>query len=113
MFDSYRASAKKWIADRPFLKKISIVGLIEVLGGVILTLVLGIQAWAGAGRKYRLCVGALAAGVTIGVFVYRCHPNLLSFLNDPSKKIAVAFGGVPILLLALTFFLESLRSKLP
>lgn len=100
--------------DHPWLKKISIVGLIEGLGGVILMLVLGIQAWAQTelGRKYRLFTGSLAVGVILGVLCYTVFPRLLSFLDDPSAKAWMAFAGLPILLLAFTFFLESVRTKL-
>jgi len=110
MFDSFRAQLKP-IDIRASL---SIVGLIGIAGGVVLMFGLGIQAWAQteSARKYRLCAGAIAVGVILGIFIYWWHPNLLSFLIDPWWKLAVAFGGLPILLLALTFFLESLRKKL-
>lgn len=109
----FQASLKKWI-NNPWVKAISIVGLIAGFGGVVLTLVLGIQAWAQteSARKYRLCAGALVAGVLLGVFFYTVYPGLLLSVVDPSAKAWVAFLGVPILLLAFTFFLESLRRKL-
>ncbi len=100
--------------DYPWLKKISVIGLIRGLGGVILMLVLGMQAWAqpDPGPKYRLFTGSLAVGVLLGALCYTVWPRPLSFLDDPSAKAWAAFAGIPILFLAFTVFLESLRTKL-
>lgn len=114
MAETLQAWRLRMIRDHPWLKMASIVGLIEVLGGVILIFVLGIQAWAPTepARKYRLCASALAVGLILGLFVYSYHPGVLSFLDEPWAKVAAAFGGGPILLLAFTFFLDSLRKQL-
>lgn len=98
----------------PILRALNIIGLLDGLGGLILTLVLGLQAWkqTNVGRKYRLCAGSLAAGVIAGYVFYFVCPDVLSSLVDPAARGWIAFTGFPILLLAVTFYLESLRTRL-
>jgi hypothetical protein len=99
---------------RALLRAVNIIGLLDLLGGLILTIALGSKAWqqAGEGRKYRLCAGSLAAGVIPGYLFYAVWPTLLSSLVDPAARGWIAFTAFPILLLASTFYLESLRMKL-
>ena len=114
MWKAFRAWLTKWVNDRPWLNKVSLVGLINFVGGVLLTLVLGLRAWAQTdlGRGYRLCAGALAIGIILGYVFYAVCPKVLSSLIDSSARPWIAFGVLPILLLAFTFYLESLRTKL-
>jgi hypothetical protein len=51
---------------------LSLVELLNIVGGSILLLVLGPKAWADKpGRKYRLCAGALAVGLMLGSWIFR------------------------------------------
>ena len=111
MADSF---LQEMIKNNPRLAKISILGLSEVFGGVLLLFVLGIQAWTqtDVGRAYRRRAGALTVGVILGYVFYAVYPKVLSSLIDRSARGWIAFAGLPILLLAFTFFLESLRKNL-
>jgi hypothetical protein len=103
---------QKLIRDYPWIKVISIVGLIEGLGGLLLMFVLGVKAWTRLGRGYRLCAGSLVVGITLGyIFYFRC-PDLLKTEIDSSARPWIAFGVIPIVLLASTFYLDSLRIRL-
>jgi hypothetical protein len=99
---------------RALLKAVNVIGLLNLLGGLILTIVLGSKAWkqTAEGRRYRLCAGSLVAGVIVGYFFYAVWPTVLSSLVDPAARGWIAFTAIPIVLLACTFYLESLRVKL-
>jgi hypothetical protein len=89
--------------------------LIDVIGGfVLLVLLFSTDPWVNAtdaARKIRLRTGSLVIGILLGIVFLRLFPKDLPFSFDPSWRLWLAFGGIPLLVTVVILFLERLRKK--
>ena len=89
--------------------------LIEVVGRIVLVVVLLTPAaWTATtdnARRTRLGAGSFTIGVSLGILALIYLPGSLSFFFDPSWKLWIALVGIPLLLMVITFVLESVRRR--
>ncbi len=89
--------------------------MIDVFGGLLLCAVLfRREPWSDSSdvaRKTRLIAGALMMGLLLGALVYVRWPQVIWFINEQDTKAWTAFVGIPIIVLAIVFFLNSLNGK--
>jgi hypothetical protein len=90
--------------------------VIDIIGGVLLVIFLAsTRGWSqisGPARRMRLSVGGLFLGFVAGTVLYKYFPGAFWFSDDRSTRAWAAFAGLPLVLLAITFFLESLSKRL-
>ncbi|HYW71609.1 MAG TPA: hypothetical protein VE961_11280 [Pyrinomonadaceae bacterium] len=92
--------------------------LIDTIGGIALTFLLGKKvSWKDVNdeaKQIRVFVGAVTSGLILGVVFYVLpilFKSLNVFGNDNGTKAWIAFVGVPVASVALTFWLESIDPK--
>jgi hypothetical protein len=84
-------------------------------GGLLCLLLFRKEAWTDESddaRRTRLVVGAATLGFVLGLLFYVKWPSVIWFSNDNATKAWVSFAGVPLVLIAITFLLESLNKRL-
>jgi len=89
--------------------------LMDTIGALLLMLFLARKApWSdksGDARRMRLSVASLTVGFGLGLACYAKWPWMIWFSNDNGTKAWVSFAGVPLVLIAITFLLESLNKR--
>jgi hypothetical protein len=83
-------------------------------GGILLVLLFTLSAWTDTSEKARsarLATGAITVGVVLGVLFFKVWPGIIWFSNVTSTRAWFALAGVPLILVAVTFSLESLRKR--
>jgi hypothetical protein len=72
------------------------------------------EAWTDESvdaRRTRLVVSAATLGFVLGLLFYVKWPGVVWFSNDNGTKAWFSFAGVPLVLIAITFLLESLNKR--
>jgi hypothetical protein len=63
-------------------------------------------------RRTRLGFSAATLGFLLGLLFYVKWPGVVWFSNDNGTKAWFSFAGVPLVLIAITFLLESLKREI-
>ena len=90
--------------------------LMDGLGGCLLWVLLFRRAaWtdeSDSARQMRLTVASLTVGFVLGLVFYAIWPGIIWFSSDKATKAWFAFAGLPLIVIALTFLVESLNNKI-